>query len=98
MISLKDAEGVSNGGRIEGPDFHPGLPKRSPEAATGSPGTHPVIQDPHLDAFFCLLHQGVSEYPSHPVIPENVILEMDVVPGPIDGFDPRVEGIGAVEL
>ena len=61
--------------------------------------SHPrTVTHPNLDTVPGLPHQGVPEDPAHPVVPKDVVLEVDVIAGEIDGFDPGVEGVGPVEL
>ena len=98
VVPLENAEGVSEGRRVEGPHLDAGFPERSPIPTPGGPGTHPIVEDPYLDAIQSLSHQGITKDSSNPVVSNNVVLEMDVASSTVDGFDPGIEGVGAVEL
>jgi hypothetical protein len=98
MVPLKDPERVSQRGGVERSDVDSGLPERLPEPATGGPTADPIVQHPDVNSFTGFPYQGVSEHSADPVVTEDVVLEVDVALGLVDGLDPRVERIGPIEL
>lgn len=59
---------------------------------------HVVVEHPHLDPLAGLGHERIAQAAARPVVAEDVVLDMDVMPGRGDGFEQRLHLRSAVDI
>ena len=98
MIALEHAIGIAEGGAVEGAHLDTCAAEWPPVPPRRRPAPHPIIQDPYLDPLASFFQEDIPERPPHRIVPEDVVLEVDVTLGPRDRLQPGVERDGSVEL
>jgi len=79
MVARQPAERALWPHRVIATHFHATLAQRVPEPSRRpSEATHPVVDEPHGNAFAGLADQGVGEFPTAVVLVDEVHLEVDV--------------------
>jgi hypothetical protein len=98
MVALKEAEWIPVGGWVKGAHFNPKLPEGTPEGSWSCPAPHPVVDDPNLHPLTRLLDKSAPKASPHPIVADDIVLEVDEVLRQCDGFEPDIEGGRSIEL
>ncbi|OPZ96413.1 MAG: hypothetical protein BWY71_01936 [Planctomycetes bacterium ADurb.Bin412] len=89
MIPGKPAEGTVQSRRIVTAHLDAAIPEIFPEPPRGdAKTTHPIINKPHTNAGPGFGNQGIGKPAAGIVIPDDVVLEIDMMAGRSDSVEP----------